>query len=587
MKKEIIKTEGISYYQKPYIAKKDSYLVIADLHIRYHNKQALNLALERLPDNEGLILLGDIVDFGAFMRWTKRPEKLDIFTEIKIVNEILNDIRSTFKGEIIYKYGNHECFDIETKVLTENGFKKITDLSKNEKVATLNIDKNIIEYQKPNKIILKEYEGQMYSIKNEYIDLFITPNHRILYKYPTSKDKTRLDEIGKIDITEGRVILRCAGTEKNKEYNISDDEIRITAWLITDGRVSQLNKYQPNGKYRLCSFYQRKSKVHLITDILDRLEWGYSYKERQRDIKQVCGKKLKKKPEISCEIHLLQPSNDKMRELCNDKKYIIPEWVYKLSDRQFDIFLESVIDGDGSRHKAKQDTSFMVYGIKPLLNQLQHLCFIHNYRTTISEYRNNTWRLNITKNDSVALDRFVRHTSKTNYKGVIWCVNTDNDTIVVRRNNKISITGNSRFQTFIFNNAPFLWEVESAFIEEKLNFNKFNITKVDVNQPIRFSELNIIHGHEIRATTMLINVARTYFLKANANILLGHWHVSQDYIVRDIQGKVKGAWAIGCLCDLYPEYNPLNQHVHGFAEIQKDKTGFEVFNRKIINGKVR
>lgn len=253
MKKEIIKTEGISYYQKPHIAKKDSYLVIADLHIRYHNKQALNLALERLPDNEGLILLGDIVDFGAFMRWTKRPEKLDIFTEIKIVNEILNDIRSKFKGEIIYKYGNHE----------------------------------------------------------------------------------------------------------------------------------------------------------------------------------------------------------------------------------------------------------------------------------------------------------------------------------------------KRFETFIFNNAPFLWEVESAFIEEKLNFNKFNITKVDVNQPIRFSELNIIHGHEIRATTMLINVARTYFLKANANILLGHWHVSQDYIVRDIQGKVKGAWAIGCLCDLYPEYNPLNQHVHGFAEIEKDRTGFEVFNRKIINNKVR
>lgn len=251
--KEIIKKEGISFYQKPFEAKKNKYLVISDLHIPFHNKQALNFALERLKDSEGLILNGDICDFGIFSNFTKRPEQLDIKEEIETVNEILNDIRAVFKGEIIYKFGNH------TK----------------------------------------------------------------------------------------------------------------------------------------------------------------------------------------------------------------------------------------------------------------------------------------------------------------------------------------RFQTFIFNKAPMLWGVESAFVEEKFNFKKFRIKKVDINQKIKFGDLYIIHGHEIRLSTSLVNVARTYFLRAKTNILVSHRHTSQDYIVRDLSGKIKGGWAIGCMCDLFPDYNPENDWVLGFAEIQKDKTGFEVFNRKIINGKVR
>jgi hypothetical protein len=69
--------------------------------------------------------------------------------------------------------------------------------------------------------------------------------------------------------------------------------------------------------------------------------------------------------------------------------------------------------------------------------------------------------------------------------------------------------------------------------------------------------------------------------------MLGHWHVSQEYIVKGITGKVKGGWAVGCLSDLYPEYNPINQWTHGFAKITKDHNSFEVDNKKIINGKIR
>ncbi len=144
-----------------------------------------------------------------------------------------------------------------------------------------------------------------------------------------------------------------------------------------------------------------------------------------------------------------------------------------------------------------------------------------------------------------------------------------------------------RLATYIMSRAAALFGLENVLLKDKLDFKKYKVKVVDYAQIIKFGDLNIIHGHEIRAVTSLINVARTYFLKAQANVMLGHYHVSQDYIVRGINQKIKGGWAVGCLCDLSPEYNPINQWVHGFAVITKDKNSFEVENKKIINGKIR
>ncbi len=192
--------------------------------------------------------------------------------------------------------------------------------------------------------------------------------------------------------------------------------------------------------------------------------------------------------------------------------------------------------------------------------------------------------------DFEGVGRYKRHPKHKQIKDEIEVVKEFLNTL--RKNFKGEIIykyGNheKRLDDYIWLHAEALFGLETLTIEELLELKKLNIKTVHYNQLIKINELFIMHGHEIRATSNLINVARQYLLKLQANILLGHWHISQSYSSRDLKGKVKSVWVNGCLCDLYPEYNLFNQWEHGFAEVitTKDK-GFIVNLRRIINREI-
>ena len=70
------------------------------------------------------------------------------------------------------------CYDTETEILTENkGWIKFNKLDYTDKVASL-IDNKLV-YQNPTEIMSYEHNGKMYKIKNQNIDLLVTPNHRL------------------------------------------------------------------------------------------------------------------------------------------------------------------------------------------------------------------------------------------------------------------------------------------------------------------------------------------------------------------------------------------------------------------------
>ena len=100
-------------------------------------------------------------------------------------------------------------------------------------------------------------------------------------------------------------------------------------------------------------------------------------------------------------------------------------------------------------------------------------------------------------------------------------------------------------------------------------------------------KLNILHGHEMFAGAGMINVARQMRLKAGENICVGHFHKTQTDITQTLRGKIQGAYAMGCLCNLRPLYMPYNQWNHGFGIVEMADDGtFSFENLKIINGKV-
>jgi len=70
------------------------------------------------------------------------------------------------------------CYDSETEVLTKGGWKKIGEITYDDEIATLN-QNGYLEWHRPSAIWRYWYDGVMYHFKGRFIDLLVTPEHRM------------------------------------------------------------------------------------------------------------------------------------------------------------------------------------------------------------------------------------------------------------------------------------------------------------------------------------------------------------------------------------------------------------------------
>ena len=86
-------------------------LVLSDVHIPYHNIEAVTLALQYGKDKgvNGIMLNGDILDFYGLSSFEKDPRKRRFSEELEMGRQFLRILRKEFDGVPIYfKLGNHE-----------------------------------------------------------------------------------------------------------------------------------------------------------------------------------------------------------------------------------------------------------------------------------------------------------------------------------------------------------------------------------------------------------------------------------------------------------------------------------------------
>ena len=70
------------------------------------------------------------------------------------------------------------CLTMDHEVLTYNGWKNYNQLTMNDLIATLK--NGMLIYEKPIELLYyPNYEGKLYNIKNQQIDLSVTENHRM------------------------------------------------------------------------------------------------------------------------------------------------------------------------------------------------------------------------------------------------------------------------------------------------------------------------------------------------------------------------------------------------------------------------
>lgn len=144
-----------------------------------------------------------------------------------------------------------------------------------------------------------------------------------------------------------------------------------------------------------------------------------------------------------------------------------------------------------------------------------------------------------------------------------------------------------RLQKYLMIKAPELLGVQEFELPQLLRFKELGIVWVEDKTVMKLKKLNIIHGHEFSAGFIApVNIARGLFLKANAIAIQGHNHQTSENTVTTLDGDMITTWSVGCLCELHPAYMPFNKWNHGFAYIEVVDNTFEVFNKRIKNGKV-
>lgn len=144
-----------------------------------------------------------------------------------------------------------------------------------------------------------------------------------------------------------------------------------------------------------------------------------------------------------------------------------------------------------------------------------------------------------------------------------------------------------RYEHYLMQKAGELEGVEEFEFDKIIQARANGISIIKDKRIIHAGSLNIIHGHEFGQSVFSpVNIARGLYMKGKVSALQGHNHQTSEHTESDMNGKITTTWSSGCLCELNPQYMPINKWNHGFVLVDIDGKDFDVRNKRIYKGKV-
>ena len=247
------------------------------------------------------------------------------------------------------------CYDDKTELLTKDGWMLFKDITKDSMIATEDLDGNLI-YDKPLTIYKYHYEGKMYRVKTKFVDLSVTPNHRVYGRKPHTDWRFWLPE----DIKSYFRFRRNTNWigEDTEYFDLDCIKIKMDDWLsflgiwIADGHVNH------TGRGYSVSITQ-KNKINEMKNIMSKLDlkWNEYEKGNGNFRFTTANQKLHKY------LKVLGKAKDKY----------VPRFVFDLSQRQINIFLDAFCLGDG--HRLKDNSRHFYTSSKRLADDLLECLF--------------------------------------------------------------------------------------------------------------------------------------------------------------------------------------------------------------------
>jgi GDP-mannose 4,6-dehydratase len=329
------------------------------------------------------------------------------------------------------------CFNLDVPILTTSGWKYYDDINEGDEVINFNSEKNNITTDIVKKKILLESNGDKISLSGRGVCLNVTPEHRIYYQQKSKQSKggwsdykicSANDFYEKLNDKNIRTkydyrLPHFQGYDKLDSVKYSDDEIYLISCLLAEGFLS--NSKKGRGIYiSLSQSHIKNESIHnKIEKVINRLGLEFSVKNKN------CG---------TTEWIFSAESSKNILELfdCNDV-HVMPNGFYDLSQRQSEIAFNALMDCDGN-------WGGFIYTSKryKLAADFQVISHLAGYRTsTIHVRKSGVYDVGV-------ITKSKKHTYVTKFNKFndgaknVWCIQTNNGTVITRDNDTINISGN-------------------------------------------------------------------------------------------------------------------------------------------------
>lgn len=367
-------------------------------------------------------------------------------------NRMLENPVTVGVGHVLKLHHVAACFDNQTEVLTQGGWKKWSDVSSDDYIATSDTSGHTLFFDRPLHLFKYHYTGTLCAFSGQYIDYAVTPNHNLWCQDYAGGRTFRLRHAG--EVHGRRFKIKQFGFEvesptvpdffelEGKKY-AWDDFCEFTGWWVTEGCVGS-NK---------CSVvvYQSSTanpeKVQRIENLLNAMGVKWS-------------------PYKSNGVHMGFVINEKA--FANYFSNYGSHSQFKCVPRELILgsisgckrIIEAMLLGNGSAQQTPTGPCYRISSTsKQLLDDFQEMAVrvgagsvIHPMSRETKKFQENpqyldAWVASYTttrNNSQVDGDRNQDGFSLIQYNDFVYCAEMPTGLLYVRRNGKPMLSGNSK-----------------------------------------------------------------------------------------------------------------------------------------------
>jgi len=400
------------------------------------------------------------------------------------LRNILSSAHGSVLEHVSFSFALHNvsrvcCYDDQTEVLTTDGWKPWPKVDGSEVFGTLNPDTGELQYQRATKIFHGDYDGLMYRVRSEQVDLLVTPNHRMWVQRHDTQAAKRGQQMFGIETAESLLHKRVKYQKCARWVGHSPERVVIPHTQRTyqpRDRERPATRRYPSVSFplepfaRFLGYYLAEGSVnrHVINlsqnpgPILDRMA------ETIRDM----GLKAYIPKGAGAVRTQCLPLRDMLAGLGHSHEKQIPPMVHEWDLATIRVFLEAMVEGDGTTHRTFNHRVIYTTS-REMADELQVLAIKAGWSANVRiddrtgleralKTRQRFYNLRpcyvvsvltrrltplVNNNRHAAPNRYLNAAGYNDgfeqYEGRVHCVQVPNGLLFVRRNGKPSVAGNT------------------------------------------------------------------------------------------------------------------------------------------------